>query len=127
MLVTRQAIQFNSASDYTLDVQQFLEAVDRGDLATAVSHYHGDLLPGFSCDSLLFEDWLRQEREHLHQLALEAMFELTREHLGNGRFDKAQVIARKQLALEPWREQAHRQLMLALAQAGDRSNALATV
>jgi hypothetical protein len=39
--------------------------------------------------------------------------------------DKAQAIARQQLSLEPWREQAYRQLMKAFALAGDRANALA--
>ncbi len=124
LLVTRQTVQFNPKSDYQLDVRQFLQAVDAGDLETAVSHYHDDLLPGFTCDSLEFESWLRQEREHLHHLALETMLEAGRDCLQNGRYDKAQTIARQQLALEPWREQAHRQLMQALALAGDRANAL---
>ncbi len=125
LLVTRQSVQWNRDSDYGLDVAHFLQAMEKGDLETAVSHYTGDLLPGFSCDSAEFEAWLRQEREHLHQLALEAMFELTQTHLQNGRLDKAQTVARKQLSLEPWREQAHRQLMQTFALAGDRGNALA--
>ncbi len=124
LLVTRKTVQFNPESEYKLDVQQFLQAVDGGDLATAVSLYHGDLLPGFTCDSLEFEDWLRQERETLHNLALEAMLEVTRDYLGNGRYTQAQTIARQQLSLEPWREQAHRQLMQGYALAGDRGSAL---
>ncbi|GJM39922.1 MAG: hypothetical protein DHS20C20_02040 [Ardenticatenaceae bacterium] len=86
MLVTRQTVQFNPDSDFELDVQQFLQAVDAGDLEMAVSHYHGDLLPGLTCDSLEFENWLRQEREHLHHLALETMLEAGRDCLRNGRF-----------------------------------------
>lgn len=125
LLVTRHTVQFNAGSSYILDVEQFLEAVEANDLATAVSHYQGDLLPGFTCDSLEFEDWLRQEREDLHQLALESMFELTQTYLQNGRLDKAQETARKQLRLEPWREAAHRQLMQAYALGGDRALALA--
>lgn len=123
--VSRQTAQFNATSDYALDVQQFLADIDAGDLETAVSHYHGDLLPGFTCDSLEFENWLRQERESLHNLALETMVELTRDHLQNGRYQKAQTIARQQLNLEPWRERAHRQLMHACVLAGDRNKALA--
>jgi len=125
LLVTRQTMQFNPDSDFALDVQQFLQAVDDGNLETAVSHYHGDLLPGFTCDSLEFEAWLRQERETLHHLALETMVEAARDCLRDGRLDEAKTVARQQLSLEPWREQAHRQLMRALAQAGDRGNALA--
>ncbi|MCA9953081.1 MAG: AAA family ATPase [Anaerolineales bacterium] len=124
LLVTRQTVQFNPDSDFALDVQHFLQAVDSGDLATAVTYYHGDLLPGFTCDSVAFEDWLRQERESLHVLALETMWEVGQDCLRNGRYPQAQTLARQQLSLEPWREQAHRQLMQALALAGDRANAL---
>lgn len=125
LLVTRQTVQFNPQSDYELDVQQFLAAVEAGDLETAVSTYHGDLLPGFTCDSLEFEDWLRQERESLNQTAVSAMYDLAQAYLGNNQLDKAQETARQQLSLEPWREQAHRQLMQALALAGERVKALA--
>ncbi len=124
LLVTRQTVQFNPDSDFELDVQQFLWAVDNGELETAVTLYHGDLLPGFTCNSLEFESWLRQERESLHTLALETMLEAARDCLRNGRFAQTQTIARQQLALEPWREQAHRQLMQAFALTGDRANAL---
>ena len=125
LLVSRQTVQFNPESDFELDVRQFLHAIDTGDLETAVSYYQGELLPGFTCDSLEFETWLRQERETLHNLALEAMQEVAQDCLQNGRFDQAQTLARQQLKLEPWREQAHRQLMQAFALTGNRSKALA--
>ncbi|MCB8984877.1 MAG: AAA family ATPase [Ardenticatenaceae bacterium] len=124
LLVTRQTVQFNPESDFELDVQKFLRAVDDGDLTTAVSHYQGDLLPGFTCGSLEFEEWLRQERESLHTLALETMLEAARDCLRNGRYLQAQTFARQQLALEPWREPAWRLLMLTLAVSGDRAGAL---
>jgi len=125
LLATRQSIAFNGESDYALDVATFLEAVEAGDLERAVACSQGELLPGFTCDSAQFEDWLRQERQYLHRLALEAMFEVTRDHLQAGRLEAAQTVARKQLGLEPWRERAHRQLMRAYARAGDRGSALA--
>ena len=125
LLVTRQTVQFNADSDFVLDVDCFLKAIGRGDLEAAVELYRGDLLPGFSSDSLQFEDWLRLEREHLHQVALEAMHEVTGDYLRTRQLDKAQAVARQQIALEPWREPAYHQLMQAYALAGDRSNALA--
>ncbi len=125
LLITRQTVQFNPASDFTLDVDHFSRAIERGDLETAVALYHGELLPGFTCDSLGFEEWLRLEREQLHQVALEAMSEVAEAHLLAGRLDEAQSVARQQLSLEPWREQAHRQLMKSLVLAGDRPKALA--
>lgn len=125
LLVNRQTAQFNRASDYWLDVDAFLQGLDAEDLGTAVTHYQGDLLPGFICDSLDFEDWLRQQREQLHGLALNALSSLTRRQLAQSDFAAAQATARRQLALEAWREIAHQQLMQALALAGDRSAALA--
>ena len=68
--------------------------------------------------------WLRNQREHLHQLALEALLQLAEDSLASGDFGTALTLAQRQLVLEPWREQAHRQLMYAYARMGDRSNAL---
>jgi len=123
--VTRQTVQFNDTGNCELDVRIFLSAIDQGDLANAVELYSGELLPGFTCDSYQFEEWLLLEREKLHQLALQTMYELTQEHLTAGRFDRAQDVASRQISLEPWREQAHYQLMEAYAMAGDRAKALA--
>ncbi|MGD8805937.1 MAG: BTAD domain-containing putative transcriptional regulator, partial [Chloroflexota bacterium] len=125
--VTRATIQFNEAADFTLDVTTFLTSLESGRLEQAVDLYRGDLLAGFSCDSLPFEEWLRDERERLHRLALEALFELTRRSLARADYQAAESLARKQLAFEPWREEAHRQLMEALALLGPagRSAALA--
>jgi DNA-binding SARP family transcriptional activator len=123
-LITRATVQFNPASDHSLDVADFLAALERGELETAVSHYQGDLLPGFSCDSLPFDDWLRQEREQHHRLALDTLYQLTTRSLSHADFQKARRFAQKQLTLEPWREEAHRQLMQALAALGERSAAL---
>ncbi|MDX1665478.1 MAG: BTAD domain-containing putative transcriptional regulator, partial [Candidatus Promineifilaceae bacterium] len=127
LLVSRETLQFNRQSEHVLDVDQFVKAVERGELGEAAQIYQGDLLPGFASASLEFEDWLRRERERLHRLALNALHELTEQQLSHGRgmLLAAQDMARRQLALEPWREAAHQQLMRALALAGERSAALA--
>jgi predicted ATPase/DNA-binding SARP family transcriptional activator len=123
--VTRQTVQFNPNGDAFCDVTAFLQALKVGDLATAVSLYPDDLLPGFTCDSLEFEAWLRRERERLHGLALDALQRRADWLLGSGNLAEAKVLAQRQLALEPWRELAHRQLMQAYALGGDRQAALA--
>lgn len=125
LLVSRQTIQWNPDSDYQLDVQHFLANLAHGDLQTAVSHYAAELLPGFTCDSLEFENWLRLERERLHRLALTALDDLTERQITQADFVAAQASAHRQISLEPWRESAQRQLMRVLALAGDRSAALA--
>ncbi len=128
-VVTRQTVRFNPNSDYQCDVTAFLQALKLGDLATAVGHpdgcYAGELLPGFTCDSLEFEAWLRRERERLHRSALDALQQRTDWLLGSGNLAEAKALAQRQLALEPWRELSHRQLMQAHALAGDRQAAKA--
>ncbi len=124
-LVTRESVQFNPNSDHQLDVTAFLAAIKQEDLATAGDHYTGELLPGFTCPSLDFEDWLRLERERLHRRALDALSKLVDSLIADHAFGEASTIAYKMLKMEPWRESAHRQLMLALAHAGDRTAALA--
>jgi tetratricopeptide (TPR) repeat protein len=106
-------------------VQAFLLAVARNDLQTAVSRYTGELLPGFTCDSLLFEEWLLAHRESLHRQALDVFFARTEQLLAAGNLPAAQSVARQQLVLEPWREEAHRQLIRALVLKGERTAALA--
>ncbi|MCA9962838.1 MAG: AAA family ATPase [Anaerolineales bacterium] len=125
LLVTRQTVQFNPAADFSLDLDQFLAACGREDWQTAVSLYAGTLLPGFFCDSEPFEAWLRVEREHFYHLALEALERAATSALKQGEFMQVKLLARQQLAIEPWREVAHRQLMLALALDGERAAAVA--
>jgi len=125
LLVTRSTVQFNPASHHSLDVTAFLAYLENDQFEQAVSVYQGELLPGFTCDSLPFDEWLRPERERLHRLALEALFELTALSLARADYHTAQSLARQQLTLEPWREEAHRQLIQALALLGERSAALA--
>lgn len=125
LLVTRSTVQFNATSEYAVGVTTFHSHLETNQLVSAIALYQGDLLPGFSCDSLPFDEWLRSERENLHRLALDALFELTAHSLTRGDYQKAQRLARQQLTLEPWREEAHQQLMQALALFGDRSAALA--
>ncbi|MEJ2709218.1 MAG: AAA family ATPase [Anaerolineales bacterium] len=125
LLVTRSTVQFNPSSDYSLDVADFLSYLEKDQPEQAIALYQGELLVGFTCDSLPFEEWLREEQERLHRLALDALFELTARSLARADYASAQDLAQRQLALEPWREEAYRQLMQALALLGERSAALA--
>ena len=141
LLVTRTTIAFNSESDYWLDVNAFSEALDAvrrhahrsvetcaacaERLGEAVELYRGEFLAGFSLDSALFEEWMVVERERLHGQALEALGHLAAYHEAQGAYEETARYARQQLALEPWREEAHRALMRALALSGQRSAAVA--
>src|SRR5262249_38743332 len=84
LLISRDTIQFNPASDYTLDVTSFTNLLHECErhshpagtlceactarLAQAVALYRGDFLHQISVrDSMAFEEWALLMRERLHR------------------------------------------------------------
>jgi predicted ATPase/DNA-binding SARP family transcriptional activator/Tfp pilus assembly protein PilF len=91
----------------------------------AVALYRGNLLAGLSVGgSAAFDNWLTVEQERLHRQAIDALEALARYHEWRGEVALARDYAQRQVGLEPWREEAHRQLMRLLAHSGQRSAAL---
>ena len=85
-------------------------------LAAATVLYCGDLLSGLDVrDAYPFEEWLTLQRETLHQQVLVACNELTSAYAQRGEYTIAHDYAVQQVQLAPYREEAHRQLMLILA------------
>ncbi len=76
-------------------------------------------------DSAEFEQWALVQRESLHQHVLDAHSDLADYYELHGDFQAARRHALRQLELDPWREEAHCQMMRALALDGQRSAALA--
>ena len=141
LLLTNQDIQINACSDYQLDVAQFQELIvsrsqhyhPDGEICNtciqwlhqAVNLYRGDLLAGFFVrDSVAFDEWRLSQQEKLHIQALEALSDLATFHEQHNDYEQAQVFARRQVTMEPWREEAHAQLMRALALGGQFAAAL---
>ncbi len=139
--VTRNTVQFNASSDHWLDVNAFTTHVEAcqthphprletcepcmRQLEQAVEIYRGGFLAGFFVDdSTLFEEWAVLLRERSHRLALDALYHLARYHERRRDYERARRYARRQVELEPWREEAHQQLMRLLARSGQRSAAL---
>lgn len=125
LLITHDTVQFNPASDYSLDVATFLAHLAQQQRAQAVEIYQDELLTGLTSESRLFEEWLLLKREQFHIQALDALAYLTQQALTQADYPQVQTYAWRQLALDPWREEAHRHLMQALAAVGERSAALA--
>ncbi len=141
LTITRQTLQFNTESATTLDVMTFTDRVKtvrshqhpRGELCPtcvqglteAAATYRGDFMDGFSLNSAPLEEWIVVQREAYHQQALWALDKLTAHYEANGTLNQALTYAQRQVALEPWREEAHRQWMRALALSGQRPAALA--
>ncbi len=128
LLITRDAIQFNIASDYSLDVAALHDLARRpvDQIEPAVAAYRGDFLEGFClADSPPFEEWVVAQREHLRRVIVDALHCMAACYQTAGDHVQAIAAARHALALEPWDEEAHRQLMHSLALSGQRSQALA--
>lgn len=138
----RDTLQFVPPPDFYLDVHEFLARVEKVAehrhlseedcpgciqlLEEAVALYAGDFLHGLIVeDSADFEEWVVTWRENLHMRVILALQTLSRQFAYKGKYAQAQQYARRQVELEPYREEAHRQLMTILARSGQRSAALA--
>jgi DNA-binding SARP family transcriptional activator len=133
LLITRQTVTFNAASPAWINVAQFEACLDRAavegtiePLQAAAELYQGDFLAGLVVrDAPAFEEWALAERERLRERALHALHTLAVQHTARGEYAAGIAASTRVLALDPWREEAHRQLMLLLARSGHRSAALA--
>jgi DNA-binding SARP family transcriptional activator len=141
LLVTRHDVQFNSAAGHRVDVVvlsnlfEFTtthphERVDAcrvciERLREAVNVYKGEFLASLSfLDSEPFDAWRRHKQEYLHARVMEALTHLSAFHKHRQEYADAIRYLRQQVRLEPWREEAHYQLMEVLALAGQPSAAL---
>jgi DNA-binding SARP family transcriptional activator len=126
------AIRFGSAGGYWLDVAIFEEALDDllpvpaerlgthdlHRLGTVVDLYTGDLLAGVS------DDWVLTEREHLRARYVEAQIHLMAAHRAHGNLQQSLDSGRRVLAVDPLREQVHRELMAIYRDLGQSAQAV---
>ncbi|CAG0941786.1 partial Putative HTH-type transcriptional regulator, partial [Anaerolineae bacterium] len=138
LLIDRETVAFNRAAPYWLDAEEFAKIADFrsqiadynksaiSNLKSAIELYRGDFLDGFHIrDAPEFEEWVLAQRERLREQALRVLHILTTHHTTHGEYARGIDYAQQLLALDPWREEAHRELMLLYARTGQRSAALA--
>ena len=142
LLVSRETIQFNTHCVHRLDVAAFTalsqacQAHRHTRLGTCVpclrrmeqmaDLYRGEFLSQFFLsDSSTFEEWALLKREWLRHQVVQALSHLADFCERRGELDRARQYSRRQVELEPWHEEAHRQVMRLLALDGQRSAALA--
>jgi len=95
------------------------------ELAAAIGYYTGEFLAGFNLnDAIEFDDWQLITREQLHEQVMTALSTLQLRYAERGRWMELAGVARRQLAVVPWLESAHRNLMQALAAQGQVQTAL---
>lgn len=95
-------------------------------LGEAADLYSGELLAGLSIgDAPAFEQWELVRREDLAQRVLALLHRLADAFEQLGDFARALLFAHRQLAIDPYHEQAHRQIIRLYARQGERAAALA--
>ncbi|MGB5050921.1 MAG: BTAD domain-containing putative transcriptional regulator [Caldilineaceae bacterium] len=136
--ITRQTVRLHS-TEASIDVQHFRTGVadclalrpeaqneQLPRLAAGLERYTGEFLANFQVgDTLEFEDWQLMSREHLHEQAMAGLETLQTRYAQQARWSQLAESARRQLALVPWTETAHRHLMQALAAMGQVQASLA--
>ena len=136
LLTDRQEVRFNPDSDHWLDVAAFHTLVDVGNTTPttagldgweqAVALYKGPFLEGFSLpDAAPFEEWSLLQREWLQRTALETLRHLVAGWRDRADPERALGHAWRLIELEPWEEDAHRQIMQLLVQCERPGEALA--
>ncbi|MEZ4709189.1 MAG: BTAD domain-containing putative transcriptional regulator [Caldilineaceae bacterium] len=141
LTITRESLQFNRQSEHWCDLFEFetllwgcadhptgrvescVYCMSR--MREALEIYRGPFLADFFlADSAAFEDWAATIREQVQHKVLAALDMLTTFHSRRGEYAQAIVYGRRQVEIEPWREEAHRLLMRLLARTGRRTDAL---
>jgi TolB-like protein/tetratricopeptide (TPR) repeat protein len=119
--------QVGLRESFASDVSRFLTLIAAGGcdrLRDAIELYRDDLLAGFPLEEKAFAEWLVAERARLRELALGALDTLM-EQAGNGLGpEQVLALAQRAISIDPYREQAHRQLLRAFTLAGRRNDAL---
>lgn len=126
--VDRYTVQVARPTDFSLDVVEFEELTRRGDAASleaAAALYRGDLMRDLTPDGCpRFETWLAGEQERWRKRMTDVLHRLVALSRQQGLYAQALTYASRILDLDPWREDAHREIMLLHALAGERTAAL---
>lgn len=115
------AVSLNPSLTFRLDVAELEKPADNLEtLISNLSHYRGELLPGF------YDDWVVLERERLHSRFEQQMQQLLQRLLQDRRWTTALEWGDKWIALGQTPEPAYRALMVAYAALGNRAQVVMT-
>ena len=118
LLATRDTVALAGPDEVWTDVGEFERLVAEGRLEDALELSRGDLLED------LDDDWVYERRDE-HRTRVVALLErMATAAEAAGDLTAAVALTRRQVALDPLSEEAHRELIGRLAANGDRSAAL---
>lgn len=133
LLITAETLQFNAGADAVVDLARFdaltspksISSATEAACREAVALYRGPFLQGFTLDDCpAFAEWMAIMREQVDRHLVQILARLVGDSLQHGDFVEAVEWTRYQVAVEPWNEEAHCQLMALLALSGQRAAAL---
>lgn len=122
----RLDVQFREDEPYYCDVVAWEELIQEGKSSEAAALVRGDFMADFYIDgAAAFDEWLVTQRAYWRQKMEDCFTEVANDYLQQRNYENAVRILRRLLTLEPWDEEAHRQLMSALCRLRDFNGALA--
>ncbi|NJN98449.1 MAG: hypothetical protein HC875_32350, partial [Anaerolineales bacterium] len=121
LLVEPDTVALNPSADLWVDVWEFEQLLQAGDLTTltrAVELYSGDLLPE------IYDDWILTRRVNLRERYLAALEKLVEAHQAQNHLPQALRYARCLIRAEPLGEHNHQAYLRLLGRLRHRNEAL---
>ncbi|MDJ0752789.1 MAG: BTAD domain-containing putative transcriptional regulator [Ardenticatenaceae bacterium] len=132
LTITHLTLGINPEAPILVDIELLQNILHRsstadlGELQRALDLYRGDFLTGLVIeDAPEFQEWLFTTRTYWQQRMLPLLSDMSTTLIEQRAFERAEPVLHRLLAIEPWHETAHRQLMGVMAQRGDLDGALA--
>ncbi|MEZ4863071.1 MAG: BTAD domain-containing putative transcriptional regulator [Caldilineaceae bacterium] len=132
LLITAQTIGINCQASYWLDVDELrttlstdLATITTEGLQATVDLYQGEFLAGFYVrHAPAFEEWVTQQREELHGVAIRGLYALAQRYVAQSDTTRGLATTQRLLGYDPWHEAGHRLQMQLLVASGQRGAAL---
>ena len=119
LMATRDQIGLIDSPELEVDARRFTALVQAGMTREALVLWRGELLEGLDAG-----DWLVELRDEYRDRRSRAIAALADHAAARGELDEAVRLARERVSLEPFSEEATRELMRRLTAVGDRAAAL---
>jgi len=120
LLCTRDTVALAGPDHVWTDIDELDRLLGEGRLDDALELCRGDLLED------LEDDWVYERRDEHRARVLALLERMAADAQGAGNLAAALALTRRQVALDPLSEDAHRELIRRLVASGDRSAALMT-